>query len=70
MSIAKLANPKFQLWFWGVTTLLWAILLIPSLLWWKESILWLVMMSWWANVAASASAFLSSHAEREQGNNK
>lgn len=50
---------RVALLFWGVTTVVWAVLLVPSLLWWKDSILWIIVMSWWANVAASAAAFYS-----------
>lgn len=32
-------------------TLAWLALIIPSVLWWKDSIPWLVFMSIWANVA-------------------
>lgn len=45
---------------------IWIILTIPTVLWWKESILWVAMMSIWANVAAHWSAFQAAHAEQEQ----
>jgi hypothetical protein len=37
----------------------WIGLLVPTLLWWKESILWIAVMSWWANVEASFANRLS-----------
>lgn len=39
---------------WAVLSAAWAALLWPTLLWWKESVTWIVIMSWWANVASSA----------------
>ena len=54
---------KAALWFWATMTIVWIILLIPSLLIWKDSILWIIIMSWWANVAASAAAVYSIHTE-------
>ena len=61
--ISKLAEPKVQMIYWTVMSGLWVLLLVPSLLWWKESILWIIVMSWWANVAASAAAAVAAHGE-------
>jgi hypothetical protein len=41
------------LWFCAAMTLAWVLLLVPTLLWWTHSLLWVIIMSWWANVAAS-----------------
>lgn len=27
----------------------WGILLVPTIVWWRESIVWVVFMSWYAN---------------------
>lgn len=45
--------------FWSAALFAWIILLAPSLIWWRESLTWIIIMSWWANVAASAAAFYS-----------
>ena len=37
--------------------------MIPSLLWWKESILWVVLMSVWANISGHFSAWQATRAE-------
>ena len=66
MKILDWINIKVLLWFWGTMTLVWSILLVPSVLWWKESILWVIIMSWWANVASSAAAFVAAHNEMKQ----
>lgn len=42
----------------------------PTLLWWSNSILWLIFISLWANIVAHASAYESARAKelvREQG---
>jgi hypothetical protein len=33
-------------------TLVWVVLILPTLLWWRESVLWVALMSLWANIAA------------------
>ena len=44
-------------------TAVWALLAIPTLLWWKESILWVALMSLWANMAAHFAAYQGTRAE-------
>jgi hypothetical protein len=44
-------------------TITWAFLLIPSVLWWSESIKWIVLMSVWANIAGHFAAWQGSRAE-------
>lgn len=59
--------PRLTANFWrrfhATMTLLWVAALVPSLLWWSQSIPWLVFMSVWANVAGHASAWQGSRAE-------
>lgn len=47
-------------------TLLWAIAVIPTLLWWRESILWVAFMSLYANVVGHWSAYQAARAEKVQ----
>jgi hypothetical protein len=47
--------------------IIWALALIPTLLWWKESILWVATMSLYANVVGHWSAYQAARAE-ESGN--
>lgn len=49
--------------FHGIATLAWVALLVPSVLWWKESLLWIILMSGWANVASHFSAWQGARAE-------
>lgn len=46
-------------------TCVWFALLVPSLIWWRESVPWLVFMSVWANVAGHWSAYQGSRAEEK-----
>lgn len=45
-------------------TVLWVILLVPSLLLWKESILWIIIMSVWANVSGHFAAYQAARSEK------
>jgi hypothetical protein len=44
-------------------TLVWLVLLLPTMLWWKESILWVAMMSIWANVASHFAGYVAGRTE-------
>ncbi len=44
-------------------TCTWVCLVVPTLVWWKDSILWVALMSVWANVAAHWSAYQGARAE-------
>jgi len=61
-----LHDPKFTTDFHKWTTLLWILLLVPTLLFWSQSILWLCLMSVWANIAGHWSAYQASRAELKQ----
>jgi hypothetical protein len=52
---------KFHLFMVGV----WAALAVPTVLWWKDMILWVAIMSLYANVGAHWSAYQASRAEDE-----
>lgn len=47
-------------------TIVWSIAIIPSLLLWSESLLWIVFMSAWANVAGHFSAWQAARAEEHE----
>ena len=49
--------------FHGWATVAWAILLVPSLLWWRESVPWLVTISVWANLVGHFSSWQASRVE-------
>lgn len=43
----------------------WVVLLPPSLLWWRESIAYVVLMSWYAIAIGHISSWQASRAEQE-----
>jgi hypothetical protein len=49
--------------FHAAATATWLVLGIPSLLWWRHSILWVIVLSVWANVAAHFGAWQGARAE-------
>lgn len=53
--------------FHAIATAVWALLLIPSLLWWKDSILWVIVLSVWANIASHFGAWQGARAEDAAG---
>ena len=43
----------------------WALMLVPTLIWWKASILWVASMSLYANFVGHYSAYQAARAERK-----
>lgn len=48
--------------------IVWASLVIPTVIWWKESILWVAFMSLYANWVGHFSAYQGSRAEESNAN--
>jgi hypothetical protein len=46
-----------------VLTLLWVALVVPTLLWWRDSVFWVALMSLWANIAGHWSCYEAARAE-------
>jgi hypothetical protein len=42
----------------------WVVAIVPTLLWWKDSVLWVALMSLWANIAAHWSAAKGAQAKK------
>jgi hypothetical protein len=51
-----------RLHFW--LTAAWVMLIIPTVVWWSHSILWVLLMSIWANAATHWGAWQAARAER------
>jgi hypothetical protein len=49
--------------FHAVATVVWLLLVVPSVIWWRDSVPWVVAMSVWANVASHFGAWQASRAE-------
>lgn len=64
--LKKLSDPVFMTKFHAVMTIFWLVMTIPALLFWKESILYVILISQWANVAAHWSSFQAAHSEKAQ----
>ena len=47
-----------------VMILIWFLLLIPSVLFWKDSILWVIFLSIYANIVGHMSGYSGARAER------
>jgi hypothetical protein len=64
---ATLQDPKKLRHAHATFTIIWFLLVIPTVLLWSESVLWVGLMSCWANAAAHFSAWQGSRAEEEAG---
>jgi hypothetical protein len=47
----------------------WTASIVPTLLWWKNSVLWVALMSLWANIASHWSAHAAAKAGRKVDEN-
>ena len=56
-------SPGFWRHFHLAATFAWIALIPPSLIWWKDSVPWLVFMSAWANVGAHFGSWQAARAE-------
>lgn len=54
------STPRFHL----SMAYIWMLLIIPTLIWWKSSILWVASMSLYANFIGHWSAYQAARAER------
>lgn len=52
--------------FHATATLTWLALTVPTVLLWRDSVLWVALMSVWANVAGHWSAWQATRAERSE----
>lgn len=62
--IKQLNNPVFLTRFHASMTIIWICLIVPTLLFFPDSILWLALMSLWANMAAHWAAYQGVHSEK------
>lgn len=59
LSISATAMRRFHL----CATATWGVLIVPSVLWWSQSIMWVVLMSAWANFASHFAAWQAARGE-------
>jgi hypothetical protein len=66
-AVSRARDPRRARWLHLVMAISWTLLMVPTLLWWKNSILWVAMMSGYANIVGHWSAYQASRAETEAG---
>lgn len=49
--------------FHALATLVWLALIVPTLVWWRDSLVWIVLMSIYAIVVSHATAWQAARAE-------
>ena len=47
-----------------VAAVMWVGLAIPSLIWWKDSVLWVILISIYANIVGHLSGYSAARADR------
>ena len=57
---------KWLKWFHLVMMFVWLVLAIPGILWWKESILFVIILSLWANFASEFACYQAARAEESE----
>lgn len=54
-----------------ISAVAWVVLAIPSVIWWKNSVLWVIIISIYANVVGHLSGYTAARAdEAAEENNK
>lgn len=66
--MSRLLTPRRAAWIHYGLAAVWALLLIPTLLIWKNSVLWVAAMSLYANFVGHLSTAKASRAEQEAEN--
>lgn len=59
----KLKDPKFMKKFHATLTFVWFLLVIPTVIFWAESVLWVALISCYANAVGHFSAYQATRAE-------
>ena len=65
--LKHLQDPKFtaKLHLWLMA--LWVVLILPTVLWWSESIVWVLLISIYANIVGHWSSWQATKAEQNGG---
>ena len=53
-----------------VAAVMWVILAIPSLIWWKNSVLWVILISIYANIVGHLSGYSAARADQSAEENE
>lgn len=60
----RLADPCLWARIHAGAAIVWALLMVPSVLFWKESITWVIIMSAYANFAGSVASWTAARGDR------
>jgi len=60
---SRLSDPRVWVRIYSIIAGAWVLLMIPSLLWWKDSLLWVIAMSCYANFAGSMASLQAARAD-------
>jgi len=61
--IDRITTPQIMMKFHLALTGVWILLIIPTMLWWSTSILWILLISLYANIIGHSSAWQAVRAE-------
>lgn len=53
-----------------VAAVMWVILAIPSLIWWKNSVLWVILISIYANIVGHLSGYSAARSDQAAEENE
>ncbi|WP_323102998.1 hypothetical protein [Klebsiella quasipneumoniae] len=53
-----------------VAAVMWVGLAIPSLIWWKDSVLWVILISIYANIVGHSSGYSAARADQAAEENE
>ncbi|HGK4747064.1 TPA: hypothetical protein ACJ2W8_004518 [Klebsiella quasipneumoniae subsp. similipneumoniae] len=53
-----------------VAAVMWVGLAIPSLIWWKDSVLWVILISFYANIVGHLSGYSAARADQAAEENE
>lgn len=63
-------TPKFIKKMHLAAAVLWVLLAIPSVIWWKNSVLWVIIISIYANIVGHLSGYTAARADEAAENNE
>ncbi|ENS0477603.1 TPA: hypothetical protein MBD98_002353 [Klebsiella aerogenes] len=53
-----------------VAAIMWVVLAIPSVIWWKDSVLWVIIISIYANIVGHLSGYSAARADQAAEENE
>lgn len=66
MSLSPVVIKRYHL----VAAIMWFVLAIPSVIWWKDSVLWVIIISIYANIIGHLSGYSAARADQAAEENE